>query len=559
VLLQRELLPCRVSLADGESLDGFLERLASANGLLPSQLLRLLAALPGSAKPTMAFLMFKPDPVLIDRVTRLSGVERRCVENATLARFGSGLPFHLDGFHPCRRHSFRQVVAQGWFPQFGSQVCPECVAHEGIWRVVWRLPILAVCVHHGVFLTTQCAGCGKRFRTHRHSPLRPIVGPSHPCGNPIGLRNPCRHSVLAHVSRPAPPDVIDAAQAVEQALGGQPVYMLGGQADPRLYLAELRHVATLLLHLLGRPGGSSFVDWAGELHREAVARTTQRRGPRWGISPPHSAVLRGNVLAEAHQILSQPSLEDAATRLAPWVELIADMPNGPSGWLMNRTKRTATMEQLITATVADHHHVGRRLDRLHCEQSPPTAAIPQLIDADIYHEFFGAMLGGYEWTGRMYVSLCLVRAVTHTVSWSDAAMQIGLDPGIGVRTARAASLRMQCTAATFAHAVDRVKHVLPGDRDFRRRESRVRALAAESCQWYETWRTSMTPSRRLSSLPHAVTWMWCEVAQGSLDGSPTMVGPPRRAVKAAYRAFCERLAVSAQDALRSLVLSGALA
>jgi hypothetical protein len=60
--------------------------------------------------------------------------------------------------------------------------------------------------------------------------------------------------------------------------------------------------------------------------------------------------------------------------------------------------------------------------------------------------------------------------------------------------------------------------------------------------------------RLLAALP-----VWCEVAQGSLDGSPTMVGPPRRAAKAAYRAFRGRLPVSAQDALRSLVLSGSLA
>jgi TniQ len=552
----RELLPCRIAVADEEALDGFLERLATANDLLSSQMLRLLTTLPGPAKPTMAFLMFKPDPELVHAVARLSGLAEESIENATLARFGDGQPFHLKSFDPRRRHTFRQVVAQGWFPEFGSQACPECIGLDGIWRLEWRLPIIAVCVHHGTFLTTRCTGCGNRFRTHRHSPLRPVLGRGQPCGNPIGLRNPCQHSVLAHVPQIAAPSLIDTARNIQCALASQPVMMLGNLADPRAYLAELRHVATLLLHLLSRPVANALVDWAAELHRETAARTTGRRGPRWGISPPHSAVLRGNVLAEAHQILSQPGIKYAATHLAPWVELISDIPNGPSCWLMNRTRHTATMEQLIKATVADRHHVGRRLDRVHREPSLSTTAIPQLIDADIYRELFGGLLGGYETTGRLYVSLCLVRAVTHAVSWSAAAVQIGLDPRTGTRTAHAASHRIHCPAAIFVDTVERAKRVLPADRNFRRRESRVRALAIESLQWYEPWRTSMSPPRRLSSLPYAITWMWCEVAQGWLDGNPALVGPPARASKAAYRAFRDGLPQSTQDALRSLVLRG---
>ena len=143
--------------------------------------------------------------------------------------------------------------------------------------------------------------------------------------------------------------------------------MLGRQSDPQTYLAELRHLATLLLHLLSRQGTTSFVDWAGDIHVEAVKRTTQRRGPRWGISPPQSALLRGHVLSESHGILSQTGLDEAATRLAPWLSLIADIRNGPRGWLLNRTTRTATMERLVDAAVADRHHVGRRLDRMHSD------------------------------------------------------------------------------------------------------------------------------------------------------------------------------------------------
>ena len=187
----RGLLPTRIGFAGGEALDSFLERLATANAVRPPQLLHLLTAPAESGRPTTAFFMVKTDRTIVDRVARLSGIDIGSIKNATLARFDEGLPLHLGGLDPHDRHSFRQVVTQGWFPQFGSQACPRCLAENGVWRVEWRLPILAVCVRHGVFLITRCAWCGRRFRTHRHSPLRPYLGREQPCGNPIGLRNPC--------------------------------------------------------------------------------------------------------------------------------------------------------------------------------------------------------------------------------------------------------------------------------------------------------------------------------------------------------------------------------
>jgi len=549
------LLPSRIAIGSEEGLDSYLERLALVNNLRPTQLMRLLTAPAGCLAPSPAFLMVKPDPAIVERIAGLGGLGIASLAGATLMRYDAGLPLWLDGLDPRQRHSFRQVVTQGWFPPFGSQACPLCLADDGIWRVEWRLPIVAVCVHHGVFLTTTCTGCGMRFRTRRHSPLRPQLGHEQPCGNPVGLRHPCQHPVIAHSVEPAADPVVDAAWVARRALAGQPVRILGRQSDPQTYLAELRHLATLLLHLLSRQGTASFVDWAGDIHTEAIKRTTQRRGPRWGISPPHSALGRGQVLAESHGILSEAGPDEAAIRLSPWLSLITDIGNGPRGWLINRTTRTATMERLLDAAVADRHHVGRRLDRMRSNTTLQTTAIPQLIDVDIYREFFREMLGGYEWTGRLYVSLCVVRIVIPRANWSDAAAHIGLAPAIGVRTARAASNRMRVTPATFAEAVEPATRALPHDRNCRERESRVRALAHDSSTWYDAWRTSMSPARRHRSLPSAITWMWCEVAQGSLETSPAWVGPPPRAAKVAYREFRERLPVSAQDALRSLVLS----
>lgn len=550
----RGLLPTRPALADRESLDSFLERLATANDLSPPFLLRLLTAAEQPDAPTAAFMMIKPDPLIVARIARLSGADEPSIAQATLLRFDDGLPLHLGRLDPRQRHTFRQVVTQGWFPQFGSQTCPRCLGEDGVWKQEWRLPLVATCPQHGVFLTTHCVECGRRFRTHRHAPLRPVAGPDEACGNPIGLRHPCRHSVLRHVPESAPTAVLHTATVLLDAIAGETVSMLGKPADPRLFLAEIRHLATLLLHLLSQPQGPALRDWAKGVHGEAAGRTTDLRGPRWGISPPQSAVVRGHVLAEADDILRQTCIDDAAARLAPWLGLIAEVDNGPSGWLVNRTTRTPTMARLIQAATSQRHHVGRRLNKVRGNQLLRASAIPQLIDVDIYSEFFDAMLGGYEWTGRLYVSLCMVRSVADVANWSDAAARIGLDPTIGARNARASSARLRVSPQTFAEAIESATHLVPRGRNFRTREVRIRELARNPDGWFESWRTTMSPARRHASLPYAITWMWCEVAQGLLDTSPAWPSPPSHRVKASYRVFRDSLPRSAQAALRSLVL-----
>lgn len=546
-------LPTRIALADGEALDSFLERLAVANDLPPAQMLQLLTGVAGAHEPTTAFLMIKPTEQIVDRICSVSGLSTREIENSTLLRFDDGLPLKLDRLDPLRRHSFRNVVAQGWFPPLGTQVCPLCLALDRQWRVSWRLPLLTVCLTHGVYLVPRCEVCRRRFRSLRYAPLRPQLSSEEPCGNPIGARNPCLNSVLAHTPVVAPARVLDTTRQIANAMARQPMTMFGRTFEPQTYLAELRHLATLLLHLLSRDTGRFVVEGVTELHAEAAARTSARRGPRWGISPPRSPAVRGHALAEAAAMLAQARLDAAATRLEPWLALIADEPSGPSVWLKNRTTRTPAMEALIRATTKRRQHVGRRLDRT-TRLLIPLSAVPQMLDEDMLRDALGGMLGGYPWTARMYASLCIVRLVAPVGNWADAANRIGLDPEVGTRTARAASTRLRAEPAQFTTAVERAARSLPRDRNFRERESRVRTLARDAALWHTRWRMSLPPTRRPRSLPYAVAYMWCEVAQCPLDTSPGWPVPPTRQMKAGYRAFRLRLLPEAQDSLRALIL-----
>ena len=443
------VLPTRVSLGADEALDSFLERLAQANDTEPRQVLQTLRRGEGGPSATLAFFMTAPSTAVLTRIAQLSAASVEELRNATLMRFDGGLPLYLDGLDPLNRHSYRNVVAQGWFPRFGSQICPACLAKDGVWRVEWRLPILPVCIDHGTYLAVECAGCRGRFRSHRYSPLRPVLGPAQPCGNSVGLRQPCLHSVLVHVAERGDTSALDCAKYVHRALRQEAVCVLGEPVDPHLYLAELRNVATLLLHLGARSSEQSRVPWAAELRDEARARPTPVRGARWGYSPPRSAAIRGSALGSAHQILVQPDLDCAGEALRGWLRFIDDERNGPAAWLVNRTKRTPTMERLIAAASRHRRDVGRRLDRSRHDRELRPAAIPQLIDIAIYDELFRGPLGGYEWTGRLYVSLCLVRTIVSVTNWSHAGVRIGLPPEVGARTSRAARSRMQTTPAEF--------------------------------------------------------------------------------------------------------------
>jgi len=546
------MLPTRVSLAPDEALDSFLERLALANDLNAYQFTKMLQNSCAGNWPAPGFLMVNPGEPAVESISGISGIAPEKIRRATLLRFDRGLPLTLTGFDPLDRHSFRQVVTQGWFPPTGSQVCTQCLAEQRIWQLCWRLPLSTICPLHGTFLTTTCRGCGNCFRVRRYSPLRPVLGREELCGNQIGLRTYCGHPIIAHESSSAPTDVVDTGAAIAGAIAGADVKVFTEWTAAPPYLAELRHLATLLLHLATRPRGRAFVEWAEELHREASERATARRGPRWGISPPRSSRVRAMALNSSAQILAEPTLAAGAERLRPWFELIADSPGGPSNWLMNRTTRTERMRRLIDAALADRRCVGRRIEYGRGKIDRPLESVPHLVDSKVYSELFGGMLGSYEWTGRLYVSLCIARELVPGSAWAEAAAAIGLPKVLGKRTARAVSARMRVTPAIFADAVQSALVRLPTDRDFRRRERRVLELASAADDWFGPWRMSIAPARRAGSLHYAIRWMWCEVAQGWPDASPVRTTSRSRE---AYCAFRDRLPPEGQQALRSLVMA----
>ena len=546
------MLPARVAIDPRESLDSYLERIAVVNDLTTKSLVRMLRENRDGSPVSTAFMLVRPSDELVGRIVDLTGLGATAVENSTLLRYDGGIPLNLDGFDPLDRASYRSIVCQGWFPQHGTQLCPLCLANDGIWQISWKLPVSAVCPDHGVYLVAECSDCGRRFRTRHHSPLRPRLDEHQPCGNPLGFSAPCRHSALLEIPTPASEGAIRTAKRVTAAIQGEETSLLDGALAPPAYLAEVRNLTTLLLHLATRPRARGFVDWAGELQDEAAGRTTELRGPRWGIQPPTSAVIRGEALAEADGILSSPESADAVVRLAEWFDLIPDVPGGPRGWIVNRAAASPVLSWLVVQVLSARRHVGLQIDHHDALIDLPLSAIPQLLDEHTYRRHFGGMLATTETTGRLYASLCIARAQRPGSTWSAAAASIELDPDIGRRTSRAASTRLTASPRDIAAAANAAARELSHRQDFRALERRVIKLASTPDTWFTDWARSASPRRRAVALPYAVTWMWCEVAQGWLDTTPAWPPPVTRQSKAAYRVFRDTLPVELGRALREL-------
>ncbi len=190
------MLPARVAIDPRESLDSYLERIALVNDLTTKSLVRMLKENRDGSSVSTAFMLVRPSDELVGRIVDLTGLGASAVENSTLLRYDGGAPLNLDGFDPLDRASYRAIVCQGWFPQHGTQLCPLCLSHDGIWQLSWKLPVSTVCPDHGVYLVAECSRCSRRFRTRHHSPLRPRLDEHQPCGNPLGFSAPCRHSIL---------------------------------------------------------------------------------------------------------------------------------------------------------------------------------------------------------------------------------------------------------------------------------------------------------------------------------------------------------------------------
>ncbi|MDN5779297.1 MAG: TniQ family protein [Humibacillus sp.] len=527
-------LPVSVSPRKGESIESWLEHLADANGLSTAQLLTHVRGHGASTR----YLTLAPAPTTIATLATLARVTEETVRAGTVAVF-DGTALDLTGLDPKDRHSYRQVAAHGWTPAHGTQICPACLTETGAWRTVWRLLVVTTCLLHRSLLVAECPACRRPFRDQRHSHLR-RVGAATACGNPLGAgpASQCQQD-LTTITTPAADDAILAMQTrVDAALAGHAVTVLGAPADAAAYLADLRHLTTLLLHLAGQPDAHRLATWPSGLPAEA-ARRTGERGPRWGLRPPDPPGLRAAALSTADAILTEPDLDTAATALTPWTELTPTTNDGPLGWLTDRTVMTPTLTRLVLSARSCHRRLSHHLDT-----HPPTAAamkinhkvLPQVIPHQQYADHLAGACDSGEETVRLFASLALARMHPAITTWAAAAQALHMPGPMGTRCARACSRNMLITAENWqARIWATIQDV--ERRDYRATEAKIEHRRLMS-HWFQEWARQCRPSTHHTSVAYGLTWQWVHVAHAHLDLSPAWRGKtPTARDRALYRQF----------------------
>ncbi len=529
-------LPVSVTPRPGESIESWLEHLADANGLTTAQLLNATSR----GRAGNRYLTLAPSPETITRLAALARVDEQDVYAATLAVF-DGTALDLTGLDPDDRHSYRQVAARGWTPAHGTQICPACLADTGVWQSAWRLLIVTTCTRHESLLVARCPSCRRPFRDQRHSHLR-RVGAAPVCGNPLGAgpTKQCQHDLTTIPTTDADKDVLALQNRVDAALAGHQVDVLGQSAKPAAYLADMRHLTTLLLHLAAQPAATQLAPWVTDLAGEAEARS-RRRGPRWGLRPPEPPALRADALATADGILSAPDVDEAAARLTPWTELTPTTNDGPLGWLADRTVITPTLTRLVMAARAPHRRLSHHLDTHVGGRMPINLTlIPQVIPHAQYLERLDGASTSSEDTVRLFASLSLARLHPDVTSWAAAAEALNMPGPMGVRCARACSATMLVTADEWKSRIWRAGEETER-RDYRATEAKIHHRLGMT-RWFNEWARRNRPVARYGDHDLALTWHWVHVAHAHLDLSPVWRGKrPTVKDRVRYRRFADSL------------------
>jgi hypothetical protein len=541
-----DALPIILTPVAGEAIDGYLERLAARNGYSNPAFIEAVAA--GSSA---ALLTIAPNTHLLDRLAVLCDQPLAGLQAMTLGSLpGTAADVDSDAVL-----AWRRVAAAGWPSERGTAICPRCFAADRIWRIAWRHPWVTTCLTHRSWLVSTCPTCDRRFRSGRTS-LRSVDAGDQTCGNPCGARGrTCPQNLRDVPIERAPDHVLTAAMRIDAAINGRALDVTGEAIAPTAYLADLRALTVLLLHLATQPGGEQRAPWA-DLARADQARSSGDRGARWGIAPPANLHLRGEALAAADEILRDVSLDDAADRLHPWTELAPATADGQLGWLADHTTMTPLLSRLIMAATASRRKLATLLD---ASAGPlPMRAIPQVVPIEVYSRQVSGMLDVADRTGRLFVSLCLARQHLHRPTWAEAAAALGLPPKLGTKTARACSADLLAPAREFIAALARVPNDLDPTIDYRGRENTVRRLARIR-GWYRPWARTHLPGSHATSQQYAVTWLWTDYAHGHIATSPGWQHPPDRHDRAHYRAYTGRLDPAATEALTALAHGGSAA
>nr|WP_238350852.1 TniQ family protein [Kribbella shirazensis] len=342
------VLPIRVPVLPGESLDSWLEALARRNGLTLTAFLRVLGITPGYY--TRQLVTDLP-PELVRRLEACTATPAGRLDQAVVApRF----PFEPNRERNCR-------------------FCPQCLTeHDRRWQLSWWLPWVFACTTHHALLHDTCPNChaGLRTslpsRTHQHSTatcLRRIAASS----GTTGATRVCGADLAAAEALTLGPrhPLVATQQWIEELLD---------QPDPveaHAVLADLNACTRWLLRTIDHLDLVQMGDLATNAWRDSLSELVTPSGRL----RPYTAVVRGVVAHTARAFLDVDDNRDA---IAAVRELRGRRPNStnaiPGGMAQ------AEWDQLSPRTRRRFLHaadpVMRPIERVRLCSGTPRAAQP---------------------------------------------------------------------------------------------------------------------------------------------------------------------------------------
>ncbi|MFG3172342.1 TniQ family protein [Streptomyces sp. NPDC048200] len=565
-------LPRSLAPLPGESLPGFLMRLAYRLNTSPMRIAELTGLRKGNARIPYGYLREIPTETTrkFGLITRLTCRE---VESLTLSPFASSFPVlkKLRVDSPQIGISARAR----WAMNASTRFCPDClhpdsndvqIAYGGAWQVLWHLPIVFACLRHRRLLETSCPACFNASRGPKQNSSRlfeqPDLAGLHPaqCRNrpyehhgrrgTVRKESPCGNR-LDQIPSSAGADIssedIDQLLSLQQRLNGRI------SADPGAITAtpsffDLITAARLIK--FSWPLGENLLPSCAltaaiDTHSAPIASLAIRAGDRTGPlltgagAAPADALQCGALILAAERLLGDLEIGSLRARVRPLAREAFNRSRSYTGQLL----RDSDISTALARATTQRFHGGQTRVIL---RSTPSAhhyrveEIPPYLPRIWFDKFFAPLvlkIPSYTKTTernlRRAVPLRLAELISDSTTWGDCAPKLGITGPIGRRTVQVLGRQLNPMGlwAVFEDIVDALACDL--DNTYNRVNYTKRRHLMESWRLpEEDWRNLRADIPRLRALNGVdsklgTLLIWSEVTQSERSRCPLM-RPPNR-------------------------------